>query len=81
MSLGSEVLIISKKGLEINCSLIKKHTSNSWSLFLSKYILDCWINCISYKIITILTLKGIKLTNINFSYLQWLDLWLYLLLR
>jgi len=74
MSFRGEVLVISKNLLIINCILIKKHSGNSWGQVTSKNLHDWWINCISYKIITILTLKIIKLSNINFSYLQLLVL-------
>jgi len=62
---SSEVLAVGKKLSEVHNSFIKQSTSNDWSKFISEYCLNGFINVISHKGSSIISLKHIKLGDIN----------------
>ena len=68
INFAGDVLIICQKLGEINSSvLIKEHTSNSWSEFISEGLLNKSIDAVSYKLWELLwlSLKLIKFANVN----------------
>lgn len=70
---ASEIFHISQQLLEVHSVLIKKHTSDSWSVLIAICLLNYTINMVADKIISILSaLQGIQLSNIN---LRKLKLW------
>jgi hypothetical protein len=60
-----EVLVVGQEPLEVNDVFIKESTSDNWSEFISEYSLDGLVNVISNKGSSCITLKLIKLANVN----------------
>ena len=60
-----EVLVVGQEPLEVNDVFIKESTSDNWSEFIAEYSLDGLVNVISNKGSSCITLKLIKLANVN----------------
>lgn len=74
LNLASEEGIVCQKHLEINtCVLVEKHTSDSWSKFFSKGLLNKSINAVSNELRDLVTSEGLEWGDIN---LWQLDHWL-----
>jgi hypothetical protein len=60
-----EVLVVGQEPLEVNDVFVKESTSDNWSEFIAEYSLDGLVNVISNKGSSCITLKLIKLANVN----------------
>lgn len=69
-----EVLVVGQEPLEVNDVFVKESTSDNWSEFIAEYSLDGLVNVISNKGSSCITLKLIKLANVNLWQIQHL-LW------
>jgi len=70
-----EVLVVGQEPLEVNDVFIKESTSDNWSEFIAEYSLDGLVNVISNKGSSCITLKLIKLTDVNLRQRQHLLRW------
>lgn len=76
--LGLEVIVGGQKQLVINSRFIKEHTSDGWSKLLSVCLVDGLVNMITNKVVSIVTLQGIELSNVDLRKLHFL--WWHLML-
>jgi len=74
-----EVLVVGQQTLEVNDVFVKESTSDNWSEFIAEYSLDGLVNVISNKGSSCITLKLIKLANVNLWQRQHLLWWRSLL--
>ena len=65
IDLSSEVLVVSEQLLEVHSVLVKKHSSDSWSVFFAVSLLDSSINVISNEVVSILAFKSIQCRHID----------------
>lgn len=64
--LSGEVRTVRKKLLEVNTGIvIQKHTSNSWSVFVTEGGLNVAVDAVSYEFVFSCTLKVIERSDIN----------------
>ena len=72
---GVEVFFFGKKELEINYVLVKKSTSDDWSMLVSKFLKDCLVDGVSDKLFQFFTLVLRELVKIDVLWkfeLSWL---------
>jgi len=62
---GVEVTCVREKLCEIDNVLVKKSTSNDWSMLVSKSLKDCLVNSISYILFQLFSLVVSKLLQID----------------
>lgn len=64
-SLCVEVLVFSQKQLVIDSCFIEEHTSDRWSVLFTVSGMNCLVNIVSNKVVSIVTLELVKLGNVH----------------
>lgn len=85
MYLVWEVLVVRQQLLEINGVLIKKHTCNPWSIFLTISMSDQAKDGVTHEVVFVIAYKSVKTCNVNgwqlnlnWLLLSWCHLWGFL---
>jgi hypothetical protein len=77
-----EVGTVSQKLFEVNtCIVIQKHTSNSWSVIITKSGLNVAIDAVSNKFVSLISLKRCERGDVNWLQVDHLHLSCWLLLH
>lgn len=75
-----EVLVLSEQELEINGRLIKEHTSNGWGEFFTEGLHDWHVDVVTNEVVSFVSLKVVKVINVDLRESQGLLLHHHLLL-
>ena len=71
--LGLEVLVLSEKQLEVDCRLVKEHTSDRGRVLFSIIMMNRLVNMITDEVISVIARQLVELSNINWreEHLLW----------